>query len=410
MCPRSIESAFRRFAICVLVTVTGAWSAPADAGKLARSGVSVSSRVPEVATTAAKSTVAVGEVVEFYNAGLDHYFITANPAEQAVVDSGVVGVWRRTGNTFPAGGTSDVCRFYGSLAPGPNSHFFTANAAECADLKRLQTITPASQKRWNFEGNDFLTTPAVNGACPAGLLPVYRAYNNGFARGIDSNHRITSNQSDYLHTVATGWIGEGVVMCAPLPQATLPLQFAACSESDCPIVTTLGNGPYLVNVIVEITNSGATPIELVIPAGQTFIASPAIYQDGIAMQRLAATIAPGTTGRFVLFLYCIELAGDGSNTGTTYKIGPITTNVQLLDLISLATDKLGASRDPSHIKSDALQLAVWEITDGAGVLSVLGRNLLVALLDTVPGDAATQAAIYAQFKATLTIRTDFGAM
>ena len=125
----------------------------------------------------------VAQVVEFYHQGLDHYFLTANPVEQAVVDSGAVGAWQRTGNTFPAGGSGEACRFYGSLSPGPNSHFFTADAAECAELKRLQAITPASQKRWNFEGNDFLATPAVNGGCPAGLLPVYRAYNNGFARG-----------------------------------------------------------------------------------------------------------------------------------------------------------------------------------------------------------------------------------
>jgi len=58
---------------------------------------------------------------------------------------------------------------------------------------------------WKFESNDFLTTPAVNGACPAPLVPVYRAYNNGFAKGIDSNHRITSNHDGYLQTIAAGW-------------------------------------------------------------------------------------------------------------------------------------------------------------------------------------------------------------
>ena len=45
--------------------------------------------------------------------------------------------------------------------------------------------------------------------------PVYRAYNNGFARGIDSGHRITSNVSAYQQTIASGWVVEGVVMCAP---------------------------------------------------------------------------------------------------------------------------------------------------------------------------------------------------
>ncbi len=45
-------------------------------------------------------------------------------------------------------------------------------------------------------------------------MPVYRAYNNGFTGGIDSNHRITANQQVYQTQIAKGWNGEGVVMCA----------------------------------------------------------------------------------------------------------------------------------------------------------------------------------------------------
>ena len=101
------------------------------------------------------------------------------------------------------------------MSPGPNSHFYTADAAECAALKALQASTPATQKRWNFESNDFNTTPSVNGVCPAGLVPVYRAYNNGFARGVDSNHRITASQAAIQDVVGRGWSNEGVVMCAP---------------------------------------------------------------------------------------------------------------------------------------------------------------------------------------------------
>jgi hypothetical protein len=139
-------------------------------------------------------------VIEFYNPDLNNYFITADPVEQAFVDSGAVGRWQRTGNSFAAGGPREVCRFYGngSINPatgtfyGPNSHFYTADLDECAQLKTLYSPTA---KSWKFESNDFLTTPAANGTCPAGLSPVYRAYNNGFTRGIDSNHRITSNHA-----------------------------------------------------------------------------------------------------------------------------------------------------------------------------------------------------------------------
>ena len=398
----AVTKSFRHLALCALVLAGGSWSAPSVAGRLQHPDSTYMARSAAVAVATPAAAEVIPEVVEFHNAGLDHYFITANPAEQAMVDSGAVGAWQRTGNVFPAGGSGQACRFYGSLTPGPNSHFFTADPAECAELKRLQTVTPATQKRWNFEDNDFPTTPAVNASCPAGLMPVYRAYNNGYARGIDSNHRITSNYADYLQVVAGGWTGEGIVMCTPPPRAILPPQFNGCSDFDCPIATNLGNAPYLVNVVVEISNPGPTPVELVIPAGQTFIASPDLYQNGIALERLAATIYPGTTVRFVLFLFCIEQAGDGSNIGTRFTLGPITSDPQLLDLIGMVKDKLGASHDPMHIKSEAVQSAVWEITDGSGALSATGRRLLVALLGTAADDVTTQAAIYAQFKTTLT--------
>ena len=85
----------------------------------------------------------------------------------------------------------------------------------CQGLKDLQARTAATQKRWNFESNDFSTSMPVKGQCASGLIPVYGAYNNGFARGVDSNHRITANQAAYQEQVAKGWLGEGVVMCAP---------------------------------------------------------------------------------------------------------------------------------------------------------------------------------------------------
>jgi hypothetical protein len=66
-----------------------------------------------------------------------------------------------------------------------------------------------------MESYDFLTTPSPAGSCGTGSMPVYRAYNDGFRRGVDSNHRITSNFAAYQQTIAKGWIAEGVVMCAP---------------------------------------------------------------------------------------------------------------------------------------------------------------------------------------------------
>jgi YVTN family beta-propeller protein len=159
---------------------------------------------------------ALPAVVEFYNAPLDNFFITADPVEAAAVDTGNAGPgWSRTGNIFLSGGPIAVCRFYGSLSPGPNSHFYTASASECAFLRALQATTPPTVPRWNFESNDFLTNVPLGGACPAQTVPVFRAYNDGLARHIDSNHRITNNAASIQEVVARGWTNEGVVMCAP---------------------------------------------------------------------------------------------------------------------------------------------------------------------------------------------------
>ena len=159
-------------------------------------------------------------VVEFYNADLDNYFITADPVEQASVDSGVVGHWTRTGRNFRSGGLAQVCRFYGNanFNPatgrifGPNSHFYTASESECAGLIALYS---AGAPAWHFESRDFRTTPVgADGTCPLPTQPVYRAYNNGFARHVDSNHRITTDPAAIDAVVARGWIREGIVMCA----------------------------------------------------------------------------------------------------------------------------------------------------------------------------------------------------
>lgn len=168
----------------------------------------------------ALSTPAIADtstVVEFYNTNLGHYFVTADSNEAMSIDNGSAGPgWIRTGNSFKSGGNMAVCRFYGSVSPGPNSHFYTADPDECGYLRQLQGSTPDTQKRWNYEGIGFMSTMPTNGTCPGGTMAIYRAYNNGFAMGMDSNHRISGNQMMMQQMMSSGWIYEGVAMCAPL--------------------------------------------------------------------------------------------------------------------------------------------------------------------------------------------------
>jgi hypothetical protein len=169
------------------------------------------------------ASTGVMKVAEFFNAALSRYFRTSEPAEAQAIRADALTGELDTGFSFRAWhiaaappGAAVVCRFYGSVNPGPNSHFFTADPGECAALRQLQATTPPTARRWNFEGNAFAVRLPVNGICPADApVAIYRNYNNGFTRNIDSNHRFTTSQGVYQAMIAEGWLGEGIVMCAP---------------------------------------------------------------------------------------------------------------------------------------------------------------------------------------------------
>src|SRR5437764_10126644 len=68
-------------------------------------------------------------ISEFYNATLDHYFITADSAEAAALDNGVHAGWMRTGYAFTGYETSSsnplispVCRYYRRPEAGLDPH------------------------------------------------------------------------------------------------------------------------------------------------------------------------------------------------------------------------------------------------------------------------------------------------
>ncbi len=148
---------------------------------------------------------AVPVAVEYYNASLGHYFITAFGEEAAFLDGGAFGgAWTRTGYGFAvaAGDPAavDVCRFF-----GPNTHFFTGNAQECAGLR--------ANPLWTYEGIGFRARLAAGDACPSPLRPVYRLYNDP-ATVASVNHRYTADGATYRAMIAAGWIGEGVAFCA----------------------------------------------------------------------------------------------------------------------------------------------------------------------------------------------------
>ena len=114
---------------------------PSASSRVLRMPFARTSRAAITAVLAAAASAAgpVGTVtvVEYYNAALDHYFITPLPTEIDALDSGRISGWGRTGLVFDGYATaaeahgapvSPVCRFYIPPVHG-DSHFLSASPA-----------------------------------------------------------------------------------------------------------------------------------------------------------------------------------------------------------------------------------------------------------------------------------------
>ena len=165
--------------------------------------------------------------VEYYNAGLDHYFITASAADIDAIESGRMQGWTRSTTTFPVVGgeliyfapsASDfpdgVCRFYIPPSEG-DSHFYSASADECQKVAaRFPEFTLESSAIFFVR----LPDPST-GACPS--LPYFGTpgrYGNGnplravfrlWNHRVDSNHRYTTDPIVRAYLLQQGYVSEG---------------------------------------------------------------------------------------------------------------------------------------------------------------------------------------------------------
>jgi len=367
---------------------------------------------------ARKAGEPVVTVVEYYNAGLQHYFITAEPAEITNLDSGAFGgAWKRTGQSFNAWALATkpadavpVCRFFGTdqyrangTRIGPNSHFYTADPAECTFVKTGYQAVAAngiSYPSWTYEGDAFAVKLAVGGTCPGGTVPLYRAYNDG-ARG-DPNHRYSSNTT--LLTSLVGWSFEGLVMCVPVT-AAVPAPFEVrgeirgCDNAQCAPPVSAGAAVGLVDLVLEIGNSSAAPVTVTIPSGFVFVSSTATYQDGLLLDSTIVQVPANGSVRLLLSLYCLQQSRSTATPTATYVTGAVTTNPGILAIINLPRP-LGIAND--SLKASATQFALWEVTDGTGALSASQLTMLRNLYALPETDVSFETA-FAAFLDTLSV-------
>jgi serine protease len=159
------------------------------------------------------------KVVEYYRSDLDHYFISADPAETEAIDAYLSGIFKRTGLYFYAyldqmsapPDARPVCRFYAPITVQIDSHYYSGNIEEClAVLLNWPGI-------WTLETGAafYIQVPDGAGRCPANTLPVYRFFNNRR----DANHRYTVDLSVQRAMHNRQWVAEGengVAFCSPI--------------------------------------------------------------------------------------------------------------------------------------------------------------------------------------------------
>jgi hypothetical protein len=114
---------------------------------LLRSGTTAAANVQSFALGSFREHSEYDTAIEYYNAALGHYFMTASASDFEAIESGRITGWQATGYslgvlTVPIASyccsmwgnvAVPVCRFYIPPAQG-DSHFFSAIAQECTDV------------------------------------------------------------------------------------------------------------------------------------------------------------------------------------------------------------------------------------------------------------------------------------
>ena len=142
-----------------------------------------------------------------------------------------------------------------------------------------------------------------------------------------------------------------------------------------------------------------------------FSSTPSTNQNGITLEGLYASIAPGASRTFVLEVFCMNQSLAPSNDTTTYSPAGVTPNAALLELAGMADGRLGQglagtadgplgkALENVGLKAIATQQAVWVITDGPGFLTATQKGLLAAMYAAT--DDVTLLGLAEQFFATL---------
>jgi hypothetical protein len=316
------------------------------------------------------------DAIEYYNASLDHYFVTALASEITKLDAGAFAGWQRTGQQFPVfdpatpvAGASAVCRFYGVPAAGLDSHFYSASPAEC------EAVRQRFPGAWIEETDDafgvWLPDP-LTGQCPADSVPVYRAWNGR----VDSNHRFTTDPATLRAMVAKGYIAEGygpaampVAMCAPAGGSSGPGAVPSCVATASNTTPFAGGSVTLTasctNAPVAFTWTGCMSAQ-----AQCTASSPSVgpIDYSVVARNSAGASAPAS----VRVAWQPLPAAPKCTIARTSQTDPPTVNTPTA--LEVACDTIVGSYAWNGCSSMSGSCIARETTPGAHTYSVIARN------------------------------------
>jgi hypothetical protein len=143
-----------------------------------------------------------------------------------------------------------------------------------------------------------------------------------------------------------------------------------------------GSGVY-VQVCVPLRNDTGGPVEVVFPPGLIVVSAAEGFQNGLLVERVVVVVPPTPPGPggppdggtdpdatvVPLFTYCLNESQNPNDTGTPYKLGPVSSDSAVKELLGLLQGK----RIDSDKDVDVVQDAIYSITEGKG-LTLDDRN------------------------------------
>lgn len=131
------------------------------------------------------------------------------------------------------------------------------------------------------------------------------------------------------------------------------------------------------NLIVDVSNPGSDPIEVVLPPGFVFLPP-----DGSDQQRLmvidgkSITLDPGESATLDPYVVCIDANAHAPESGTDYVPGGLVEDEQLLALAECLSEQDIEGPSGGMMPNFGLQFAVWAVSDGysADTLQGIAEN------------------------------------